>query len=191
MLRLLLVLPGTTDLDQQKRIKGSLDVPLNRVGARQVEKTASELNQEKIDLIYAAPCLSAQQTAEQLSRRGEVKVKTEGTLRNLDRGLWSGKSIDEMKTNQPKVYRQWLENPESVCPPDGETVADARKRVCRLIKKIHRKHKNGIVAVVVPEPLASIIRIVVKANDSMGNLWEAECRAGSWEWIDVPAELAV
>jgi len=191
MLRIILILPGTTDLDQQQRIKGSLDIPLNSAGAQQVERTVSELGSQPIDVIYAAPSLAAQQTALRLCRRGEIKCRTANELRNLDRGLWNGKSIHEMKKNQPRIYRQWLENPEAVCPPDGETVPEARQRIRRLIRKLRRRHRGGTIGLVVSEPLASIIRLLGHANGEMGNLWEAECRSGSWETFDLPADLAM
>ncbi len=191
MLRLLLVLPGTTDYDQQKRIKGSLDMPLNREGFHEVEQTVAALGGQWIDVIYSSPCQAAVQTAEQLSRNGEIRVKITYELRNLDRGLWSGKTVDEMKSRQPTIYRQWLENPESISPPGGETIAEARQRITKFVKKLRRKHRDGVVAMVVSEPFVSIIRMVVHARESMGNLWEVECGKGGWEWIDVPAELSV
>lgn len=191
MLKMVLVLAGATELDQQNRIKGSLDVPLCREGAQQVEKMASEIDEMELDAIYAGPCLAVQQTAEQISRSGDIKVKTEENLRNLNRGLWSGKSIDELKANQPKVYRQWQENPETICPPDGESIEEARTRAEQTVKKIRRKHKKGHVALVVSEPFASVLRSVIDEKVALENLWDAECRSGCWEWVPDTPKIAV
>ncbi len=190
LLRFILILPGSTDLDAKGRIKGSLDIPLNHSGAEQVQKTAEELDRVRIDIIYSAPCLSAQQTAEQLSRGGEIKIKIHEELRNLDRGLWHGKLIDELKDSQPKVYRQWQERPESVRPPGGETLDEVRLRLSKLIKKIQRKHKSGTVAIVVPEPAASVLRSQLDKRE-IGDLWKAECRSGEWQSIEVASDLSL
>ncbi len=184
MLRIFLVLPGATDLDSQGRIKGSLDVPMNSDGDAQARRTADELSDESIAVVYCSPCLSARQTAEQLSHDGSIKIKVIEELRNLDRGLWHGKLIEELRESQPRVYRQWSEQPETVRPPGGETLEDANKRVARIVRKIRRRHKSGSIALVVPEPVASLLRSQLE-NADIGDLWKVECRCGSWETIDV------
>ncbi len=187
-LRIILVRPGSTDLDSQGRIKGSLDIPLNSNGALQARKTATELDDFEIDLIFTAPCLSAQQTAEQLSRDGAIRIKVQDELRNLDRGLWHGKSIEELKDSQPKVYRQWQEHPETVCPPGGETLERAQTRIDRAVRKIQRRYKSGTIAIVMPEPAASLLRSHLN-NGNVGDLWKAECQCGGWESIDVAPDV--
>lgn len=187
MLRIILVLPGATDLDSQGRIKGSLDLPMNANGNEQAKQTAIDLIAEPINVVYCSPCLSAQQTAEQLSKDGQIKIRVVEDLRNLDRGLWHGRLIEELKESQPRVYRQWQEQPETVCPPGGETLEDAQKRVKKAIRKIRKRHKSGTIAVVIPEPLASVVRSHLE-NAEIGDLWKAECRCGGWETIDVATE---
>jgi len=184
MLRIILVLPGATDLDSQGRIKGSLDLPMNADGTEQVKQTALAVIDQGIEVVYCSPCLSARQTAEQLAQEGQIKIKVLEDLKNLDRGLWHGRLIEELKEAQPKVYRQWQEQPETVCPPGGETIEDAQKRIKKAFRKICKRRKSGTVAMVVPEPLASLVRKHLE-NVEMGDLWEAECRCGSWEAIDL------
>jgi probable phosphoglycerate mutase len=184
MLRVLLIRPGSTDLDEQGRIKGTLDVPLSRQGAEQVAKAVEELSGVKISAIYSAPAICCRQTATALADPRRVKVKRIDGLHNLDHGLWHGKLIDEVRQTQPRVYRQWQENPEAVCPPDGESVLAARQRVAAALVKLIKKHKDGVIAVVAPEPLASVCRSVLSASE-LGDLWKAECDCGRWEAIDV------
>ena len=54
MLRVLLIRPGTTDYDEQGRIKGRLDIPLNRQGMDQLARTVREVADQAIEIIYAA-----------------------------------------------------------------------------------------------------------------------------------------
>lgn len=186
MLRIILVLPGATDLDSQGRIKGSLDLPMNANGSAQAKETAEALSEEAIDLLFCSPCLSAQQTAEQLAKDGQIKIRVLEELRNLDRGLWHGRLIEELKESQPRVYRQWQEQPQTVCPPGGEAIEDAQKRVQKAVRKICKRKKSGTIALVVPEPLASLVRSHLEIAE-IGDLWAAECRCGSWEAIDLAA----
>ncbi|MFT5304061.1 MAG: broad specificity phosphatase PhoE [Mariniblastus sp.] len=161
-LNFLLVRAGSTDLDDQGRIVGALDMPLSLSGEEEARETADELEEVEITAIYTAACLAAQQTGQQLSRNGEIKVRVQESWINLNHGLWHGKSLDELKEMQPKLYRKWLENPESVCPPGGETVEDVRTRVKVVLKKICRKFRSGTVAIVAPDPLFGIIRAEIE-----------------------------
>lgn len=184
MLRIVLIRPGSTDFDDQGRIKGSLDIPMNANGSNQVCRLAAELAGEAIELIYTSPAQSAMQTAETLAVRLKVKCKVLDKLQNLDHGLWHGKLIEEVKQRQPKVYRLWQDQPELVCPPEGETVLAAQQRVRDTMKRLLKKHKSGVIALVVPEPLASILRCCVQHSE-LGNLWKAECDFGRWESLEV------
>jgi probable phosphoglycerate mutase len=55
------------------------------------------------------------------------------------------------------VYRQWQEQPENVCPPDGEMVGEAQVRIDESLERLLKKHRSGAIGIVVPEPLASIM----------------------------------
>jgi phosphoserine phosphatase len=186
MLRIYLIRPGSTDFDEQGRIKGSLDIPMNASGSSQAVRVAGELEGEAIEVVYTSPAQSAVQTAETLATSLKVKVKVLDKLQNLDHGLWHGKLIEEVKQRQPKVYRLWQEHPETVCPPEGETLASAQERVRHSMKRLLKKHRTGVIALVVPDPLASILRCCVQHGE-LGDLWKAECDFGRWELLDVPS----
>ena len=182
-LKFVLVRAGSTDLDNQGRILGSLDLPLSQAGEQEVQATAAELGELEIAAIYSSASLAARQTAERISRGGKIKVRVDEKLTNLDHGLWHGKSLDELKETQPKLFRQWKEQPHAVHPPEGETVAAVRKRVDNLLKKIHKKFKTGIVIIVAPDPLLSIIRCEVESKP-FPNQANEPTKCGGWNLID-------
>jgi probable phosphoglycerate mutase len=191
MLRIILTRPGSTEFDEQKRITGTLSIPLSDQGAQQAVNTAKDLLAEKIEVIYTSNCESANQTANALAKLNRVKVKQLEGLQNLDHGLWQGKLIDDVRQKQPKVYRQWQECPETICPPDGEMLGEAQERVKMTLQKILKKHKDGVIAIIAPEPLSSLIRCYLSGG-ALGNLWKVECASGDWESIDVePNEVVV
>jgi broad specificity phosphatase PhoE len=186
MVQFLLIRPGSTDFDEQGRIKGTLDLPLSEVGALQVGRIVGELHDTRIDHLYTSPCQSAAMTASAVGLDHRLRAKVLDDLQNLDHGLWQGKLIDELKQGQPKVFRQLQEHPETVCPPQGEPVGAALDRARNVVQRLMRKHKSGTIALVVPEPLASLIQSVL-CHSTVGDLWEAECECGAWRLIDVPA----
>ena len=191
MVQILLIRPGTTEYDQQGRVQGTLDIPLCEDGRQEVHAMVDELQTQPIDAIYCSPNQSAQQTAEALGAKLDLKAKTIDQLHNLDHGLWQGMLVADVKMKQPKVYRQWQEQPETVCPPQGETISITKQRVQAVLAKLTKKHKAGaLLAVVAPEPLASVIRHVLR-HDEWGNLWQCCAAPAKWELIEVPQVVEV
>ncbi|MEQ8849230.1 histidine phosphatase family protein [Botrimarina sp.] len=190
MFTLLLVRPGATEFDQQGRIQGTLDMPLSDDGRRQAAEAAPGVAAQRPAAVYASPCRSAQETAQMIAAQLGQKHKTLDKLKNLDHGLWQGMLVEEVRTKQPKVYRQWQEQPQTICPPGGETIQTARLRVNEALKKLQKKHKEGVIALVAPEPLASVIAAELRQGVVSG-LWKASERCGAWEAIPAdPAPVA-
>jgi probable phosphoglycerate mutase len=190
MFQILLIRSGSTEYDQQGRVQGTLDIPLCEDGRQEVVRLVAQLNGQPIAAIYSSPTQAAQQTAEVLGQARDVKVRTLDNLPNLDHGLWQGMLVADVKAKQPKVYRQWQDQPETVCPPQGETISEAKQRVQAAIAKLAKKHRaDGVVALVVPEPLASVVRHVVR-HDGWGDMWQCSRHTAPWELIEVPETVA-
>jgi broad specificity phosphatase PhoE len=188
MLRIVLIRPGATDYDAEERIQGTLDIPLSEQGVSEATALVDRLKDQGIETLYASPSQPARQTAEILAKGLGLRVKRLVRMKNLDHGLWQGLPIGEVHHKQPKVYRQWQEQPENVCPPEGEMLSQAQERVRACLGKLFRRHKEGVLAMVVPEPLASLVRQFVK-HDELGDLWQALGSHGRWEVLDVePAQ---
>jgi broad specificity phosphatase PhoE len=173
MVNVVLIRPGSTDYDLQGRIQGTLDVPLSEQGREEVVRAVDTLKDRSLAAIYCAPCEAAEETARILGEALSVKVKPLDKLRNLDQGLWQGMLVDEVRVKQPKVYRQWQEHPENVCPPSGEMLSDAAARIDEAIEKLQKKHRTGNIGVVVPEPLATLLANRLCGGE-LGDLWKAQ-----------------
>jgi broad specificity phosphatase PhoE len=96
-------------------------------------------------------------------------------------GLWQGRLVEEIRDTQPRLHRQWQDNPWSVAPPEGELLEDACERVEAAIEKIFKRHPAGTVAMVVPRPLDAIVTWLVSGR-SMGDLWRFD---GAADLVDV------
>ena len=187
MLEIILIQPGATEYDDAQRIKGNLSFPLSDNGRRQAERMVAEISPQRIEAVFAAPCQSAQETAQLVAEPFGAKVRTVDELQNIDHGLWHGRLIEEIKRQQPKAYRQWQEHEQAVSPPEGESLTDARQRVRLFLQRLLRRRKKGVVALVVPEPLASVVRSELR-HESLGDLWKSECDQGAWVRIPISAE---
>ena len=184
MVQIALIRPGTTDYDLQGRIQGRLDIPLNKEGQDQAVQAIECLKSRSLVALYSSMCRAAQETAELIGRGLKLKPKALERLQNLDHGLWQGMCIEEVKRKQPKVYKQWQEHPENVCPPNGEMLSAVIERTGAALDKLLRKHRFGVIGLVAPEPLASVIRSRLQGTD-MGDLWKAANGCGRVEILEV------
>jgi broad specificity phosphatase PhoE len=183
MSRFFLVRPGCTEFDEQQRIQGRLDLPLSCKGVEQVERLLAELADRPLDKVYCCPTEPALTTARQLAQAHGIPFKVLPGLANIDQGLWQGLPWEELKRKQPRVYRQWLESPELVCPPAGESLSDAAERVREALHRPLKKH--GQFAIVAPDPVASLIAAVVRGQPVgvVSPLCTGRC--GTWEELPV------
>jgi phosphoserine phosphatase len=157
-----LIRPGCTDFDEQNRIQGVLDLPLNHRGQAQVLSLIARLQDVSLDTVFTAPGEPSRSTALAICEQCRAGLKELDDFRNLDHGLWQGLQVDDVRRKYPKVFKQWQESPETVRLPEGETVAEAVERIRRGLKKcLKRKRTIGIVA---SEPLATMISCVLRGE---------------------------
>ncbi len=158
---LILIRPGATLFDEERRIVGALDVPLSDRGFVEANELASRFigfeDAERVAAIYCGPSECACRTAEILGKAVGLRPKRLDDLRNLNQGLWQGLPLDEVRRRYQKNFRQWLEDPCSICPPLGENVEEALGRVRNALRPILKRHLREAIAVVVAEPLAGLI----------------------------------
>jgi broad specificity phosphatase PhoE len=71
-----------------------------------------------------------------------------------------------------------------VCPPGGETVAQAYDRVAGVLKPLLKRHRDEVFGLVVLDPLASVIRCYLLGRDP-ARLWEGAGSDGRWNVIEL------
>jgi probable phosphoglycerate mutase len=190
MLRIVIIRPGSSDFEDVGRIQGTLNIPLSPQGSSEVAQMLGELSGAGIEMLYSSPCQPALQTAEQIAAGLNVKLKPLDGMQNLDHGLWQGMLIDDVRRKQPKVYRQWQEQPETVCPPEGEMLGQAADRIRTAMTRLLKRHKQGVIGLVLPEPLATLVRCFIK-HEALGDLWKAATEHQPWEILEVASEQAL
>lgn len=161
MTQVVLIRPGSTVYDEQNRVQGILDIPLSDRGRAEVLALAESLAQPPsaaaLAALYCGPGESVIRTAEVIGRALNLRPKRIDDLRNLDQGLWQGLQLDEIKRRHQRVFRQWLDDPATVCPPQGEPVEDAMDRIKAALKPVIKRHREEAFGLVVGEPIAQLI----------------------------------
>ncbi|MFM7132648.1 MAG: histidine phosphatase family protein [Isosphaeraceae bacterium] len=160
--RIYLVEPGATCFDEQERIAGNLDLPLSEKGLEQVKNLRHEISDISVTALYHSPCLSAELTALAIEPILKIRAKCSSDLRNLDFGIWQGMCWEEMEERFPRVWRQWLENPEEITIPRGESIEDLMARAKAFIDDVLRRYENQSICVIAPFPLSAVLSGLLK-----------------------------
>ena len=187
MTRFCIIQAGPTAWEVEERFEPLSGSPLTSAGRQIVGVTASELVTEDIAAIYACQAEAEAETARLLAAELGAKVHSNEDLHDLDYGLWQGLTAEEIKRRHPKLHKQWRESPVSVCPPGGEPLDDAQRRLVRAMKAIARKRKGATVALVLRPLPAALIRCLAAQMD-MDKLWDMVDPAFTWCAMDIDVE---
>ncbi len=154
------VRPGATEFDLERRIQGQLDLPLTALGERQLANDIEDLGRLPVQQVYVSPTDPALSSGQAIAEAFGVSAKRVDGLANMNFGLWEGVCVDELRQKRAKGFRQWLEAPELVCPPQGETLGELTDRVRQALRKPLRR--KGCIVLVCPEPLATQVTCLLR-----------------------------
>jgi probable phosphoglycerate mutase len=186
----LVIRPGETDFDVQDRVQGALELPLNERGKIQLRETIEALREIDLDILYASPTEPALSSARRIGAELDLPVKVLDHLVNQDLGLWQGLCRSEIRQKQPRVFRQWEEAPESVCPPYAEPCEETVARVKLALRKVVRR--GGSFAIVASEPIATLIASLLKGDPPslcVPDVVGGDC--GRIQWIEGEMPLSL
>lgn len=127
---LLLARHGRTAWNDSGRYQGHSDPPLSAEGESDASALAARLAGEPFSAIVSSPLQRAWRTAQIVAARaGVAPVRVEPRLVEIGYGAWEGLTQAEVKARWPEQMRLWKREPEAMCFPGGETLADARTRL--------------------------------------------------------------
>jgi probable phosphoglycerate mutase len=128
--------------------RGRKDVPLNERGREQAAGVAGALADPPVTAVYSSPMVRALDTARAIADRHGLEPVTDDAFNNIDLGAWQGGWKEKVKAEQPELWRLWLEDPDSLQIPGGETLAQVRERSYTRALELARKHPEERIVIV-------------------------------------------
>jgi broad specificity phosphatase PhoE len=163
MSTVVLIRAGCTDYEDQHRVLGTLDMPINERGVEQIRCISRQLQERglRLQAVLTSPDDPACSTAHAIAEsQSGAKIRELEELRNVNQGLWQGLPESDIRKRFPRLFRSGKEDVTAICPPEGETLSDACQRLERVLSKAIRKY--DVLAIVAPEPLATVIRCTLQ-----------------------------
>jgi probable phosphoglycerate mutase len=140
---------GETILTPTRKFSGtgSLDPELMQEGLDQADLVAEEAVKLGADVLIASPLKRTRQTAEAIARTTGLEIIFDESWYELSFGDWDGKSIEEVKAEDPDAYQAWL-NSTAYAPRGGESYDEASVRIEEALEKLVAEYPGKKVIVV-------------------------------------------
>ena len=147
MTEIILARHGETEWNVAEIFRGRIDIELNETGIKQAELLADYLGERKIEAIYSSPLKRALRTAAIIARFHQLNVEITPGLIDFDYGNWQGLPHQEVKDKYEKLYTEWIDNPDQVKMPAGESLNDVRLRAIAVVANVIAKYEDIVILV--------------------------------------------
>ena len=140
---------GETVLTPTRKFSGTgaLDPELMQDGLDQAELVAEEAVKLGAEVLIASPLNRTRQTAEAIARTTGLEIIFDEAWFELSFGSWDGKSIEEVKEEEPDAYQAWL-NSTAYAPGGGESWDQATVRIEEALEKLVAEYPGKKIIVV-------------------------------------------
>lgn len=150
--RLLLVRHGETEWHAENRYAGTSDVALTDRGLRQADQlgrwAASLTGVLAVDAIACSPLSRARDTARPAAEALGHTPRVVDDLRETYFGWGEGRTIEEMRAEDPEAVRRFRADPESGAFPGSERPSSAASRATAALRWLAERNPDGTTLVV-------------------------------------------
>lgn len=143
MTRIVLVRHGHVEGIDPERFRGRLELPLSALGKLQAQATARRIAKSwPFAAIYSSPLGRCLETAAAIGASTSHHVVSLDGLTDIDYGAWQWKSFAEVRIQAPDEFNRWLETPELVRFPGGESLEDLQARTSDALRAVCEQHPH-------------------------------------------------
>ena len=123
-----LIRHARTEWNFEKRIQGQQDTPIAPEGEKQAGKWGKLLKPFGWNRILSSDTGRALKTAELINETLRIPIHPEPRLREQDWGLWTGKTVAQLRQENPTLLSEQEASGWGFCPPGGEVLETVWQR---------------------------------------------------------------
>lgn len=98
--------------------------------------------------MYTSPLQRCVETGREIAAACAVSPEVLEDLNDLDYGLWQWKTRAEVQTQWPDLLQCWLNAPQLVRFPNGESLQNLAARIGDVLRVLLKRHANDTVVLV-------------------------------------------
>jgi alpha-ribazole phosphatase len=146
--RIYLIRHGEVQGAGTRRYNGHADVPLSERGIAQYHQMKERLADKNISACYTSDLIRCATGADVIGSRLGLTPVLEPGLRELNIGIWEGKTWAELMEKYPLEWQARIADIVNYRVPGGESLKDLHDRIMPVIRAIVERHRGGNVLVV-------------------------------------------
>jgi len=171
MTSIYLVRHGQTAWNKEEIFRGRTDVPLDETGLKQAELAGQYFKGKEIHGIYSSPLSRAWETAQMIAQFHNLKVQPLQGILDMSFGEWEGHAHQEIRKMDGETYRQWVESPQLVRLPGGESLDDVRVRAMTALEEVIRSHPEKTLILVSHRVVCKVLICAILGLDN-SHFWQ-------------------
>lgn len=169
-----LVRHGLTKLNLEKRYQGHLDEGLLREGLPSLHPLKGQLEGVQFSKVYCSDLLRCRETLRYVRPDLEHAGQCDARLRETSFGDWEGKTYEMLKDNPH--YREWIEDPRTVTPPEGESWGEFSSRIQEFYNELlhvsEQLCKEGVAAPILLVTHGGVISMISMIHQPGTGFWD-------------------
>lgn len=180
-LELVCIRHGRTQWNKDKRYLGHTDIGILPESLTELLPVKEELEGREFDQVFCSDLKRCKETLEYIYPSSPDRVVFDRLLREMDFGDWEGQTYDQLK--DISMYRDWLDNPQSVAPPRGESWGDFQQRLNyfmdSLVRITEEDNHDNVVSSVLLVTHGGVIRQLASTLIPGSKFWDFAVDPGS------------
>lgn len=166
-----------SDWVQEGRILGRTELPPTDSAAAAAAEIVEALRPLAPTKLFHSPDELCTYTAKVIAKALKLTAKPKDELLEVDMGLWTGLTDEQLRTRFSSAYHLLEESPQSVSPPEGEDFRTAADRVEHALSKLLKRAGDGPVALVLRPITLALLRAHSGEIDDT-EIWKAATESG-------------
>lgn len=170
-MNVILVPVGESEWRTEGRLLGRAELSLTQSGERQAADWGQQFAGREVSKVLHSPDELATRTAEIIASSLGLSAKEVDDLAEVDFGLWTGLTDEQLEGRFESAHRQLLEAPLSVTPPNGEKFLVATERVRTRLLKLTKRAAGQTVVLVLRPMIFALTCWLIERGDA-ATLWQ-------------------
>lgn len=180
-LELVCIRHGRTKWNKEKRYLGHTDIGILQESLTDLLPLKEILEGRRFQKVFCSDLKRCRETLEWIYPSSPDKVLFDQRLREMDFGDWEGHTYDQLKASS--IYRDWLDNPQSVTPPRGESWVHFQERLTDFMDSlacfIKEENNDNVVSSVLMVTHGGVVRQLASMTIPGSTFWDFSADPGS------------
>lgn len=187
-MKLIFARHAETKANKNKIFSGWTDYPLTEKGEAQAKRLAYELKKNyNIDEMYSSPLGRAMSTSDIVSASIEREVIVTECLKEVNFGLFEGKTGIEIESEHGDHWRSWHNDFVNYRLPEGENLIDLLSRIKPLIDNLRKTDK---VCLLLAHSAVIQVAITYLLDIDLKKMWNFQVKNCSYVEFECTSDFA-